>query len=88
MRSSFINMIRAIHPTSWIYKHIEDVDFKGPELAVWVRSDEFGAFVGQRGFYVKFLDAVFRKLMGVGIRAFEVAEEEEEERRGRRRRRR
>ncbi len=88
LRSSFINMIRAIHPTSWIYKHIEDVDFKGPELAVWVRSDEFGAFVGQRGFYVKFLDSVFRKLMGVGIRAFEVAEEEEEEGRRRRRRRR
>jgi phosphate starvation-inducible PhoH-like protein len=80
----FTNIIRAVHPVSWIYKHIIDVDFQGPYLAVKVRSDEFGAFVGQKGFHVKFLDSVFRKLLGVGVRAYEVAEEEE----GRRRRRR
>ena len=72
----FTNIIRAVHPVSWIYKHIVDVDFQGPYLAVKVKSDEFGAFVGQRGFYVKFVDAVFRKLMGIGVRAYEVAEEE------------
>jgi len=82
----FTNIIRAVHPVSWIYKHIVDVDFQGPYLAVKVRSSEFGAFVGQKGFYVKFLDTVFRKLMGVGVRAYEVAEEEGEERRRRRRR--
>ena len=82
----FTNIIRAVHPVSWIYKHIVDVDFEGPYLAVRVRSDEFGAFVGQRGFHVKFLDAVFRKLLGVGVKAYEVAEEEEERRRRRRRR--
>ena len=80
----FTNIIRAVHPVSWIYKHVVDVDFQGPYLAVKVRSDEFGAFVGQKGFHVKFLDSVFRKLLGVGVRAYEVAEEEE----GRRRRRR
>ena len=83
----FTNIIRAVHPVSWIYKHIVDVDFEGPYLAVRVRSSEFGAFVGQRGFHVKFLDAVFRKLLGVGVKAYEVTEEEEERRRGRRRRR-
>ncbi len=82
----FTNIIRAIHPVSWIYKHIVDVDFEGPYLAVRVRSSEFGAFVGQRGFHVKFLDAVFRKLLGVGVKAYEVAEEEERARRRRRRR--
>ncbi len=81
----FTNIIRAIHPVSWIYKHIIDADFEGPYLAVRVRSSEFGAFVGQRGFHVKFLDAVFRKLLGVGVRAYEVAEEEETRRRRRRR---
>ena len=80
----FTNIIRAVHPVSWIYKHVVDVDFQGPYLAVKVRSDEFGAFVGQRGFHVKFLDAVFRKLLGVGVRAYEVAEEEEGKRRRRR----
>lgn len=81
----FTNIIRAIHPVSWIYKHIVDADFEGPYLAVRVRSSEFGAFVGQRGFHVKFLDAVFRKLLGVGVKAYEVAEEEERRRRRRRR---
>jgi len=81
----FTNIIRAIHPVSWIYRHIVDVDFEGPFLAVRVRSSEFGAFVGQRGFHVKFLDAVFKKLLGVGVKAYEVTEEEERRRRRRRR---
>ncbi|MET1128378.1 MAG: PhoH family protein [Thermoproteota archaeon] len=77
----FTNVIRAIHPVSWIYKHIVDVDFEGPHLAVRVKSDEFGAFVGQRGFYVKFVDAVFRKLLGVGVKAYEAIEERRRRRR-------
>jgi phosphate starvation-inducible PhoH-like protein len=81
----FTNIIRAVHPVSWIYKHVLDADFEGPYLAVKVRSNEFGAFVGQRGFHVKFLDAVFRKLLGVGVKAYEVSEEEETGRRKRRR---
>jgi len=80
----FTNIIRAIHPVSWIYKHVVDADFEGPYLAVKVKSDEFGAFVGQRGFHVKFLDAVFRRLLGVGVRAYEVTEEETRRRRRRR----
>jgi len=80
----FTNIIRAIHPVSWIYKHVVDADFEGPYLAVKVKSDEFGAFVGQRGFHVKFLDAVFRKLLGVGVKAYEVTEEETRRRRRRR----
>ncbi|HIC98315.1 MAG TPA: PhoH family protein, partial [Pyrodictiaceae archaeon] len=52
-------------------------------LAVKVKSDEFGVFVGQRGFYVKFVDAVFRKLMGIGVRAYEVTEEERRRKRRR-----
>ncbi len=83
----FTNIIRAIHPVSWIYKHVVDADFEGPFLAVRVRSSEFGAFVGQRGFHVKFLDAVFRKLLGVGVKAYEVTEEEERKRRKRAKRR-
>ncbi len=80
----FSNIIRAIHPVSWIYKHIVDVDFEGPYLAVKVRSSEFGAFVGQRGFHVKFLDAVFKKLLGVGVKAYEVVEEERRRKRRKR----
>jgi len=71
----FRPLIRAIHPVGWIHRHIQDIDFAGPELAVKVYSEAFGAFVGQKGFHVKFIDAVLRKLMGVGVRAIEVEEE-------------
>lgn len=68
----FKPLIRAMHPVSWIHRHIVDIDFAGPELAVKVETDAFGAFVGQKGFHVKFVDAVMKKLMGVGVRAIEV----------------
>ncbi len=76
-------LITAIHPVSWIGKHIKDVDFAGPELLVTVRRAEFGAFVGQRGSYIRFVDRVIRRLINVGVKAME-AEEEEEGRRKRR----
>ncbi len=71
----FKPFIRAIHPVSWVYKFITDVDFAGPDLMVKVESEAFGAFVGQKGFHVKFLDSVMRKLLGVGVRAIEVEAE-------------
>lgn len=70
-------LIRAIHPVSWIYKNIVDADFMGPDIAVKVQSSAYGAFVGQKGSYVKFIDSALRKLMGVGVRAIEVPEEAE-----------
>ncbi len=70
----FKPFIRAIHPVSWVYKFITDVDFAGPDLAVRVESEAYGAFVGQKGFHVKFLDAVMKKLIGAGVKAIEVGE--------------
>lgn len=64
----FKDLVRAVHPTSWIWKHIEEVDFAGPNIQIKVYDDVIGAMVGQRGIYVRFLDAVFRKLLGVGVR--------------------
>jgi len=64
----FRDMVRAVHPTSWIWKHIEEVDFAGPNLQIQVYDDVIGAMVGQRGIYVRFLDAVFRKMLGIGVR--------------------
>jgi len=80
----FKPLIRAIHPVNWIHRHIADIDFAGPDLAVKVYSEAFGAFVGQKGFHVKFIDAVLRKLMGVGVRAIEVPEERRVSRKRRR----
>ncbi|MEM4904301.1 MAG: PhoH family protein, partial [Desulfurococcaceae archaeon] len=74
----FKPFIRAIHPVSWIYKHVVDVDFAGPNLAVKVESDAYGAFVGQKGGHVRFLDHFFRKLVDIGVRCYEVEPAKEE----------
>ena len=64
----FKEMVRAIHPTAWIWKHIEEVDFAGPNLQIKIYEDVIGAAVGQKGVYVRFLDAVTRHLLGIGVR--------------------
>ena len=77
----FKPFIRAVHPVSWIYKHVVDVDFAGPNIAVKVESSAYGAFVGQRGAHVRFLDHFFRKILDTGVRCYEVEVEERESRR-------
>ncbi len=78
----FKELVRAIHPVSWIHKHVVDIDFVGPYLNISVTSEGFGAFVGQKGFYVKFLDSVVKKMLGIGVRVAEVPVQKEK--RGRR----
>ncbi len=80
----FKPLIRAVHPVSWVYKSVIDADFAGPELVVKVETDAYGAFVGQKGFHVKFLDSITKKLMGVGIRVIEVKTQKETHREKRR----
>ncbi|MGC8606968.1 MAG: PhoH family protein [Vulcanisaeta sp.] len=75
MNLNFKEWIRALHPVGWIGKHIVDVDFAGPELMIIVRRNAFGAFVGQKGVYVRLIDRVFKRLVNVGIRAMESEEE-------------
>ncbi len=78
---NFKDMVRAIHPTSWVWKHVEEVDFAGPNLQIKVYEDVIGAIVGQRGSYVRFLDAVFRKLLGVGVRVVAIERPKAEKKR-------
>ncbi|MCD6357166.1 MAG: PhoH family protein [Thermoprotei archaeon] len=75
-------LVCSIHPVGWIRKHVLNVDVVGVNLEVEVNSREFGAFVGQGGAYVRFLDEAFKKMLGVGVKARSV---EVEERRRRRR---
>jgi len=82
----FKEFIRAVHPISWIHKHIVDAEFKGSDLVFQVREGEIGPFVGQRGFHIKFLDYIMKKLIGVNVRVEEVREEEKAKRAKRRRR--
>uniref|UniRef100_A0A7J2TZW0 PhoH family protein n=1 Tax=Ignisphaera aggregans TaxID=334771 RepID=A0A7J2TZW0_9CREN len=64
----FKELVKALHPTAWIWKHIEEADFAGPNLQLKIYEDAIGAAVGQRGAYVRFLDAVMKKLLGIGVR--------------------
>jgi len=64
------NLIVAVHPVSWVGKHILDVDFAGPELVITVKKSSLGAFLGLRGSYIRFLDSVIRDAMGIGVRVF------------------
>ena len=62
------NFIRAIHPVSWIHKHVIDADFVGSYIRIVVDKDNFGPFVGQRGIYIRFLESIFKKLFNIGIK--------------------
>lgn len=79
----FKEIVRALHPTSWIWKHVTEVDFAGPNLQIKVYEDAIGAAVGQKGSYVKFLDSVIRRLFGVGVRIVAVERPKQERRRER-----
>lgn len=62
-------LIVAMHPVSWVKRHMGDVDIVGTNLEVEVDSENFGAFIGQKGIFVRFLDEAMHSLLGVGVRA-------------------
>jgi len=70
------NYIRAIHPVSWIWKRVK-VDLMGSYLAIRVERDNLGPLMGQKGSYIRFLDEVTNKLMGLGVRVIPIVGEEE-----------
>ncbi|MCX8195666.1 MAG: PhoH family protein [Acidilobaceae archaeon] len=67
----FKDFVRALHPVSWIHKHVVDVDIAGNSLVVTVSEGHMGPMVGQRGIYARFLSEVFLKLLGLGVRVEE-----------------
>ncbi len=62
------SIIRAVHPVSWVWKRVEDVDFMGSYIAVFIDEDFLGPFMGQKGMYVRFLEEVTKELFGIGIK--------------------
>lgn len=75
--------IRAVHPVAWIYKHVVDFDFAGNTLRLLVARGHMGPMLGQRGSYIRFLDEVMKKLIGVGVYVVESEEEGEKAKRRR-----
>lgn len=76
--------IRAVHPVAWIHKHIVDFDFAGNSLKLTVARGHMGPMLGQKGSYIRFLNDVMEKLIGVEVNAVESEEEVEKARRRRR----
>ena len=68
------NIIRAVHPVSWVWKRVEDVDFMGSYIAITIDEGAFGPFMGQKGIYVRFLEEVMKELFGIGVRVIPVEE--------------
>jgi len=69
--------VRAVHPVAWIHKHIADFDFAGNSLRLVVARGHMGPMLGQRGSYIRFLNDVMEKLIGVGVHVVESEEEVE-----------
>ncbi|MEB3825152.1 MAG: PhoH family protein [Desulfurococcales archaeon] len=63
----FTGIIKAVHPVGWVSKHVRDVDILGSDLVVTVGKEGIGAFLGQKGFYAKFLEDTMEKLIGIGF---------------------
>ncbi|MEM4519954.1 MAG: PhoH family protein [Sulfolobales archaeon] len=82
----FTQFIRALHPISWVWKKVKDVDFVGTYLIVKISSDVIGPFMGQKGSYIRFLDSVVRKLLGVGVKVVPIEPAEEAKEKGKKRR--
>ncbi len=68
-------LIRAVHPVSWVWKRVTDIDFKGAYASIEVEEGVLGAFVGQKGSYVRFLDAITRELFGIGVKVTATSKE-------------
>ncbi len=77
----FRELIRAIHPVAWIHKHILDTDFAGPVLRLEVAKGSLGPLMGQRGIYIRFLDEIVQRLLGVRVYVVEVEDKRKRRRR-------
>ncbi len=67
----FTGIVKAIHPVPWVHKHVRKTDLIGSDIVFVVSRDGIGAFIGQKGFYAKFIEEALKRLLGVGVRVEE-----------------
>ncbi|MEM4971368.1 MAG: PhoH family protein [Sulfolobales archaeon] len=80
----FKEWIRAIHPVTWVHKHVIEADFAGPRLRIKIDREGAGAFIGQGGSNIRFFEHVLEGLLGIGVEVEQV--EAKAEKGGKRRR--
>ncbi len=77
----FKEWIRSIHPVTWVYKHVLNADFAGPRLRIKIDKEAAGAFIGQGGSNIRFLEHVLEGLLGIGVEVEQVEARSEKEKR-------
>ncbi|GAY25466.1 KH type 2 domain protein [Desulfurococcaceae archaeon AG1] len=75
----FKEWIRSIHPVTWVYKHVIGADFAGPRLRIRIDREAAGAFIGQGGSHIRFLEYIFEGLLGIGVEVEQVEVKTERE---------
>ncbi|MEM1508926.1 MAG: PhoH family protein [Thermofilaceae archaeon] len=79
----FKQLVCSLHPLGWIKKHVGNADLIGVNIEVEIDSENLGAFVGQKGIFVRFLSEVFKELLGVGLKVVNVTLNEKDKARKR-----
>lgn len=74
----FKQLVCSLHPLGWIKKHVGNADLIGVNIEIEVDSENLGAFVGQKGIFVRFLGEVFKEILGVGLKVVSVTLNEKE----------
>ena len=78
---NFKEIITAIHPLPWTHKYIKEIDFKGSSLTLSIEKEGLGPILGQKGVYIRLLDSILYKLMGIRVVIEEVGKEDKKEKR-------
>lgn len=63
----FLDLIKAIHPSPRAISKVREIDLQGGDLVLYVEPNYAGPIFGQKGVYIRFLEAVLQQMLGVGI---------------------
>ncbi len=77
---NFKEYFRAIHPVAWIHSKIIDADLEGPVITVYVRREDLGPLLGQKGAYAKFMNYFFKTCFNAEMLVREASSEKKKRR--------
>jgi len=63
----FVDLIRAVHPLPRSISAIKDIEIEGGDLVLYVEPGSAGPLIGQKGIYIRFVEAVLQQLLGLGV---------------------
>ncbi len=60
-------LIKALHPAPWSLRHVKKIDLEGINIVIKVSEGHAGPLLGQKGLYIKFIEAITKQLLGANI---------------------